>query len=222
MRIGGFQKFSLLDYPGKIAAIVFTQGCNFRCGYCHNPQLVCPRQFQATVEESVVLGFLGSRRGKLQGVVVSGGEPTVQKGLLDFLDKLKAMGYAVKLDTNGSDPQKLASIIELHLADFIAMDIKTSLARYEKAVGVKPDIERIKASIDLIIKSGLPYQFRTTLVKAHCSGEDLKDIQELIGPSRCHALQSFIPSSRIIDRQILSQEQYTPKDVQDLRLQFQR
>ena len=222
MRIGGFQKFSLIDYPGKIAAIVFTQGCNFHCGYCHNPQLACPQQFQVPVEESIILEFLKSRYGKLQGVVVTGGEPTIQKGLLGFLAKLKSMNYAVKLDTNGSNPDILTAVIELGLVDFIAMDIKTSLARYEDAVGVKPDLARIKASIGLIIKSGLNHQFRTTLVSSHCSREDLKDIQGYIGSSRHYILQSFIPMSNIIDPQLLTQKQYTSQEINDLRLQFQR
>ncbi len=222
MRIGGFQKFSLIDYPKKMAAIVFTQGCNFHCGYCHNPQLVCPGQFQVPVEESIVLDFLKSRQGKLQGVVVTGGEPTIQKGLLDFLSKLKAMKYAVKLDTNGSNPEILTAIIELGLVDFIAMDIKTSLPRYEEAIGVKPDIARIKASIDLIIKSGLHHQFRTTLVSSHCSKDDLNDIQGYIGASRHYVLQAFTPLSNIIDSQLLIQKQYTLEEIRNLRLQFQR
>jgi len=222
MRIGGLQKFSLIDYPGKMAAIVFTQGCNFRCGYCHNPQLVCPGRFHAPIEESVVLGFLGSRQGKLQGVVVTGGEPTIQKGLADFLAKLKAMGYAVKLDTNGSNPGVLACVINARLVDFIAMDIKTSLVRYEEAVGVKPDIEAIKSSVQLVLQSGLRHQFRTTLVKSHCSREDLEDIQGLIGPSRYYALQSFTPSANIIDPGLLDRDRYDQKDTQELRMQFQR
>ncbi len=222
MRIGGFQQFSLIDYPGKMAAIVFTQGCNFHCGYCYNPQLVCPQQFQVPVEESIVLEFLESRKGKLQGVVVTGGEPTIQKGLLDFLVKLKAMHYSVKLDTNGSNPDILASIIELNLVNFIAMDIKTSFNHYEKAIGVKVDAECIKSSINVIINSGLPHHFRTTLVKAHCSKNDLKEIQEFIGPSQHHVLQSFVPLSTIIDQQLLKAKQYTSNDIQNLWLQFQR
>ncbi len=222
MRIGGLQRFSLIDYPGKIAAIIFTQGCNFHCGYCHNPQLVCPQQFQVPVDESIVLDFLKSRQGKLQGVVVTGGEPTIQKGLLDFLAKLKSMNYAVKLDTNGSNPEILRAVIDLGLVDFIAMDIKTSLPRYENAIGVKPDVIRIRASIDLIIKSGIHHQFRTTLVSSHCTKEDLKDIQGYIGASRHYVLQSFIPMSNIIDSQLLIQKQYTSQEISDLRLQFQR
>jgi|CXWL01.1.fsa_nt_gi pyruvate formate lyase activating enzyme len=132
------------------------------------------------------------------------------------------MNYAVKLDTNGSNPDILTAVIELGLVDFIAMDIKTSLARYEDAVGVKPDLARIKASIGLIIKSGLNHQFRTTLVSSHCSREDLKDIQGYIGSSRHYILQSFIPMSNIIDPQLLTQKQYTSQEINDLRLQFQR
>ena len=222
MRIGGFQKFSLIDYPGKMAATVFTQGCNFRCGYCHNPQLACPEKFQDLIEVSVIMDFLKSRQGQLQGVVVTGGEPTIQKGLPEFLAKLKDMGYAVKLDTNGSNPKILSSLIDRHLVDFIAMDVKTSLGRYSTAVGVNANIEKIKASIDLILKSELLHQFRTTLVKSHCSREDLKDIRGLIGSSRHYVLQSFMPWPEIIDKKLLSQEQYTHEEVQDLRLEFQR
>lgn len=222
MRIGGFQQFSLIDYPGKMAAVVFTQGCNFRCGYCHNPQLVYPEQFQDPMDGSDILGFLETRKGKLEGVVVTGGEPTIQQGLLDFLVKLKSMKYAVKLDTNGSNPDVLACVIDRKLVDFIAMDIKTSLGHYAKAIGKEFDIERIKESINLIIQSGLRHQFRTTLVKAHCSKEDLKDIQGLIGPSRRYVLQLFMPLSKITDKQLLNQEQYSLSEVQDLRLMFQR
>lgn len=222
MRIGGFQRFSLIDYPGKMAAIVFTQGCNFRCGYCHNPQLVCPEKFTEPIEEPVVLDFLRSRVGRLEGVVVTGGEPTIQPGLMDFLAKVKSMNYAVKLDTNGSNPDVLACAIGSKLIDFIAMDIKTSLENYEKAIGNKIDLQRIRASIDLILKSGLRYQFRTTLVKSQCSQEDLNGIARLIGPSSKHILQSFITSGEIIDPNLLSQEQYTAGEVRTLRTQFQR
>lgn len=222
MRIGGFQRFSLLDFPGKISAIIFTQGCNFRCGYCHNPQLVCPSQFQIPMEESSILEFLKQRRGKLQGVVVTGGEPTIQKGLLDFLAKLKEMGYAVKLDTNGSNPDVLSSIIDLQLADFIAMDIKTSLDNYEKAIGVKVNATSIKESIDLILSSGIRHQFRTTLVKSHCSREDLESIQVLLGASRHYLLQSFMPLANILNPKLLSKSQYSHQDIQELRLKYQR
>ena len=222
MRIGGFQKFSLIDYPGKVAAVIFTQGCNFRCGYCHNPQLVCPQQFQQPLDESIILKFLQFRQGKLQGVVVTGGEPTIQAGLLDFLDKLKLMKYTVKLDTNGSNPDILASIIKKGLVDFIAMDIKTSLSRYEKATGVRTDIGRIKRSIDLIIKSGLSHQFRTTLVKEHCSTVDLRNIRALIGGSKNYVLQPFVPLTTIIDLKLLTKKQYTKEQISSFQQQLIR
>ncbi len=222
MLIGGFQKFSLIDYPGKMAAIVFTQGCNFRCGYCYNPQLVCSAQFQEAVDESTVLEFLQLRQGKLQGVVVTGGEPTIQQGLLDFLAKVKAMHYAIKLDTNGSNPQVLANILEKGLVDFIAMDVKTSLPRYPKAIGVKMDTARIKASIDLIVKCGIRHQFRTTLVKSHCLKSDLEKIHEMIGESQQYVLKSFVPLPTIKDKHLLDKKQYSQDEVRGLRLQFQR
>ncbi|MBF0489532.1 MAG: anaerobic ribonucleoside-triphosphate reductase activating protein [Candidatus Omnitrophica bacterium] len=222
MRIGGFQKFTLIDYPGKIAATVFTQGCNFRCGYCHNSQLACPSQFQDPIEEWSVLEFLLSRQGKLQGVVVTGGEPTIQKGLLEFLAKLRSMNFKIKLDTNGSHPDILATIIDGGLVDFIAMDIKTSLSRYEEVIGVKVDTQHIKKSIDLIIQSNLSHQFRTTLVKKYCSENDLKDIQILLGTPRSYVLQSFVDAPTIMDKEILKEAQYTSEDIQDFRLKFQR
>jgi pyruvate formate lyase activating enzyme len=212
----------LIDYPGKLAAIVFTQGCNFRCGYCYNAHLVCPQKFQVPVEEKTVLDFLESRKGKLEGVVVTGGEPTIQKGLMRFLAQLKTMGFAVKLDTNGSNPDVLTSLIDLRLVDFFAMDIKTSLHRYKEAIGIDQNTDTIKQSIDLIIQSGIPHQFRTTLVKSHCSEYDLRDIQNLIKGSRRYVLKSFIPSSPILDPIILEKPQYAPSEVERLRVMFQR
>lgn len=221
MRIGGLHKFSLIDYPGKMAAVVFTQGCNFRCGYCHNAQLVTPERYSDALEESAILEFLESRKGKLEGIVITGGEPTIQQGLLEFLAKLKAMRFAVKLDTNGSHPDILASVLSANLIDFIAMDIKTSPMNYEKAVGTRIDLERIVASIDLISKSGLPHHFRTTLVRAHCSPKDVKEIRRLIGPVAKYVLQTFIPSAGIMDPVLLAEPQYSLPEIQELRLQFQ-
>ena len=221
MRIGGLHRFSLIDYPGKMAAVVFTQGCNFRCGYCHNAQLVCPERYSEPLDESSVLEFLESRKGKLEGVVVTGGEPTVQPGLLDFLARIKAVPFAVKLDTNGSHPDVLASVLSANLVDFIAMDIKTSPLNYEKAIGAKIDLERIRASIDLISKSGVPHHFRTTLVRTHCSPKDVKEIRQLIGPGAKYVLQTFIPSAGIMDPDLLTEPQYSLPEIQELRLQFQ-
>ncbi len=199
MRIGGFQRLTLVDYPGKVAATVFTQGCNFRCGFCHNAALVLPEAFQVPIPEQEVLEFCRQRRGQLQGIVISGGEPTIQKGLVDFIASLKDMGYVVKLDTNGSHPEVVAALIDQKLIDYIAMDVKTSLARYAEVVRCGCDIAKIQQSIDLILKCGLPYQFRTTLVDSVCSINDLLSIQDMLHDSNNYVLQPFVPSSTMVD-----------------------
>lgn len=220
MRIGGFQKLTLVDFPGKVAATVFTQGCNFRCGYCHNPELVLPRLFQAHILEEEVLDYLHERREKLQGVVISGGEPTLQKGLADFIVRIKEMGFAVKLDTNGSHPEVLLSLLELNLLDYIAMDIKSSLAKYYQVTGIACDTKKIQESINLIIKSGIPYQLRTTLVKEFCSDEDLNDIQRLVERANHYILQPFVSSQKMIDIRLNHQSQYTSSEMELLKTKY--
>lgn len=189
MRIGGLLKFSLIDYPGKVAAVVFTQGCNYRCPFCHNPELVLPELFGESLAEEAVLGFLEKRRGQLQGVVVTGGEPTLHNDLIVFLQKIKSMGYLVKLDTNGSRPDVLQKVLEAGLVDFVAMDIKSSPESYCKATGVSADIQSIKMSIETIKRSGVGYEFRTTALKAIFSENDMAQVQELIGPGQNYKLK---------------------------------
>ncbi len=211
---------TLVDFPGLVAATVFTQGCNFRCGYCHNPELVLPQFFQEPLLPSTVLDYLNDRRGKLEGIVITGGEPTLQKGLSGFIARIKEMGFAVKLDTNGSHPEVLSSLIELKLLDYIAMDIKSSLAQYSRVTGVACDIIKILESIDLIIKSGIPYQLRTTLVKEFCSRQDLCDIRLLVREADHYVLQPFIPSRKIIDLQFNHQGRYTSTEVEKLKAEY--
>ena len=160
MRIGGFQKVSLIDYPGKVAAVVFTQGCNFRCPFCHNMELVLPSCFDDPMNEDDVLNFLTTRIGKLQGVVITGGEPTLHSGLPDFIKKIKAMGFLVKLDSNGSRPCILQRLVDNKLVDYIAMDIKAPIERYEEVSGVNVNIDHIQQSIQIIMDSGLDHQKR--------------------------------------------------------------
>lgn len=180
---------SLVDYPGKPAAVVFTQGCNFRCPYCYNKELVIPSCFQRPIEQEEVTHFLVKRKGLLKGVVISGGEPTLQNDLLDFIRCVKQLGYSVKLDTNGSRPDVLQKAIDQNLLDFIAMDIKASLESYEKLAAVPIDKILIKKSIFLIKNSGLEHQFRTTLVKPLVQFQDLSRILELVGGEKklCYA-----------------------------------
>jgi pyruvate formate lyase activating enzyme len=221
MRIGGFQKLTLVDFPGKVAATVFTQGCNFRCGFCHNPELGLPQFFQTPLSPEDILDHLDSRRGKLEGVVISGGEPTVQPGLVDFIARVKEMAFAVKLDTNGSHPEVLLSLLELHLIDYIAMDIKSSLGQYSRITGITCDTQKIQESIDLIIKSAVPYQFRTTLVKEFCSEQNLCEIRALIKEADHYILQPFVLSPKIIDPRFNQQSQYTSLEIEALKAKFE-
>jgi len=199
MIIGGFQKFSLIDYPDKICAIVFTQGCNFRCPYCHNPELVDPKKFGIELNKDEILSFLDRRKGKLGAVTTTGGEPLLQSDLSAFLSAIKGLGYLVKLDTNGSFPSRLKKIIELKSVDYLAMDIKTSLDKYHQVIKRKIDTRKILDSIRLIMDSGLDYEFRTTVVKALFEKDDFYKIGQLIKNARLYVLQTFVPSKTLDD-----------------------
>ncbi|HPD44894.1 MAG TPA: anaerobic ribonucleoside-triphosphate reductase activating protein [Candidatus Woesebacteria bacterium] len=163
MRLGGCQQTTFLDYPGKLATTIFTVGCNFRCPFCHNRDLVL--EAKEVISEEDFFEFLKKRKNILEGVVISGGEPTLQPGLDNFCSKIKQIGYLVKLDTNGSRPEVLEKLIKNHLIDFVAMDIKADRKNYEKASGVKVDLAQIEKSVEIIKKSGLDHQFRSTIVR---------------------------------------------------------
>lgn len=179
MKIGGLVKFTLIDFPGCPAAIVFTQGCNFRCRYCHNPELVYPHLFQEPVTEEEVKAFLVRRQGTLEGVVVSGGEPTLQPDLVRFMADLKALGYKTKLDTNGSKPNVLQELLDKKLVDFIAMDIKAPLDKYALITGVDANATILRRSMDLIRQSGVEYEFRTTYDTEVLTDADIASISQL-------------------------------------------
>src|SRR3990172_8063647 len=164
MILGGFQKITLIDYPGKLATTVFTVGCNFRCPFCHNPELVDLKLVHNEESEKEFLAFLKKRKGKLEGVCITGGEPLIQPDIIDFIKKIKKLGFFVKLDTNGTRPDVLKKIIDAKIIDYIAMDIKNQLKFYDKTTGTKVDKNRIKLSVDLIMNSHIPYEFRTTAV----------------------------------------------------------
>lgn len=182
MRIGGFQRFSLLDYPGQLSAIVFTQGCNFRCPYCHNPALVEPSLYEPLLNTEWVLRFLYRRRKKLGAVVVSGGEPTLQDDIVPFLKLLKAMRFKVKLDTNGSIPEVLETIANAGLVDYVAMDIKAPLPLYKLVSRADTDTENITKSMEIIRRAGVNYEFRTTFFDALLSVNDIIEMQTLLKP----------------------------------------
>lgn len=205
MRIGGLEKFSLIDYPGKTCAVVFTQGCNFRCPYCHNPELVKSELFFESIPEEDVLEFLGRREGRLDGVTVTGGEPTLQPNLIKFLQRLKNMNFSVKLDTNGTRPEVLEKALDLNLLDFIAMDIKAPPDLYEKIVCSQTDLGRIMRSIELILQSGVPYQFRTTFVRSLLSPENREQIAHWMA-GKAHVFQPFV-ATKLLNPELAQFEQ---------------
>lgn len=181
MKIGGLQKLSLIDYPGKPAAVIFTQGCNMQCPYCHNPQLVYPDLFEESFAEEKLFEFLKKRQGVLKGAVITGGEPSVHADLPDFAGKIKALGYSVKLDTNGANPQMLKFLINEKVIDFIAMDIKAPLQKY--GIFYKGDLKNIEESVSVIKTSQLPHLFRTTFDTDILDEKDIADIRAASAPS---------------------------------------
>lgn len=190
MKIGGFQKTTLLDFPGRVAAIVFTSGCNFRCPFCHNSALVLDKA--ENLDETEILEYLKMRRGVLDGVSISGGEPLMQKGLIPFLRKIREIGLEIKIDTNGSFPSVLRDLIDEGLIDYIAMDVKTSIKRYPELTGCDQNtVEKIKRSIDIIMSSGLEYEFRTTVVREHHTKSEIAQITELISGAEKYFLQTY-------------------------------
>ena len=192
MLIGGFQRFSLSDFPGRSCAIVFTQGCNFRCPWCHNASLIPgSSRTKTTFSEDLILGFLASRAGMLDGVVITGGEPTVQHHLPDFARRIKSLGYAVKLDTNGSLPRMLSRLLGAGLVDYVAMDVKAPLGRYSALAGIQTPTEAIAESISLIAGSGVGHEFRTTLVDGMLSESDIPAIRSLLPPGSKHKIQKY-------------------------------
>lgn len=192
MQFGGLQELTLIDYPGKVAATVFSLGCNFRCYYCHNPELVLPEKIkgQPLITEGFVLEFLKSRMKLLQGLCITGGEPTLQGDLPLFIKAVKNLGFLVKLDTNGINPAMLHLLIADHLVDYIAMDVKTAPAKYETVTGTSVDIAKLKDSINLIKQSSLEYEFRTTMAPG-ITAQDVLAIADLISGADNYYLQTF-------------------------------
>lgn len=216
MKIGGLQKVSLIDYPGKICAIVFTQGCNFRCPYCHNPELVDPNLFWECESEDALMSFLEKRKGKLDAVSITGGEPTIQQDLIAFMKRLKDIGYFVKIDTNGSNPEVINSIIDENLVDYIAMDIKAPFKKYEELTQSQVDKNKIRKSIALIMASGIPYEFRTTVLKSKLSKRDILEIGKIIENASSYVLQTFVPL-KTLDQSYLSESTYTREELETLK-----
>lgn len=209
MVINGFQKLTLLDFPEKVACIVFTAGCNFRCPFCHNASLVTHID-GAPIAEKEVLSYLAKRRGLLEGVVVTGGEPLLQNGLEEFLSQIKELGYAVKLDTNGSFPDRLRALVEADLVDYVAMDIKNSRGKYALTAGVPSlDLAAIERSVSFLLEGTVPYEFRTTVANPLHTPEDIQDICRWIAGAPAYYIQNFVDSGDVIAQGMspLSQEE---------------
>jgi len=198
MRIAGIERSSFVDYPGKLAAVLFTPGCNLDCFYCHNRHLLAPGEDGLRYDAEDVLRFLRTRVGLLEGVVLSGGEPTLQDDLESFLAELRPMGFSLKLDTNGTRPWVIASILEKRLVDFVAMDVKAPRDRYEEIVGRPIDLEAIKTSVALLLRSGVDYEFRTTFAP-QLSSVDIVTIATWIRGARRYVLQQYRPPGREVD-----------------------
>ncbi len=191
----------MLDYPEKIAAIIFTPGCNMRCGFCHNKEFVLPEEIKkikpSFIPEEAVLNFLESRKGKLDGVVISGGEPTVQSDLQQFIQKVRRMGFLVKLDTNGNLPDVLKNLVNDGLLDYVAMDVKTTLNNYEDLVGKMANPQDIKESLNFLKQGTVPYEFRTTVIDGIHTDDVIKEMAELMRGADKLYLQKFRPETTL-------------------------
>ena len=195
MKIGGLLKFSMIDFPGYISAIVFTQGCNIRCKYCHNPELL-PVHADTTYSEEEILFYLEKRKKCLEGLVITGGEPTLQPDLKDFIIKVRSFGYKIKLDTNGTNPEVVKQLIQENLVDFIAMDIKAPFDKYALVCG-PVNVDKVKETMSLIINSNIPYQFRTTYYKEVLNDADIETIKAMCPDISKFKLQECLPVEEI-------------------------
>lgn len=199
MQIAGLQKLTLLDYPGRVACTVFTPGCNFRCPFCHNAPLVLPERLGCDTTEDEVLAFLKKRVGVLDGVAITGGEPLLHRDIGAFLEKVRALGFKIKLDTNGSFPERLMELVEAGLVDRVAMDVKNAPALYGKTVGVEGfDLGPVERSKDFLLSGAVEYEFRTTVVRGLHTAESLIEAAKWISGAREYYLQQFKDSGDVI------------------------
>ncbi len=220
LKIAGLVKTSAVDYPGNICSTIFTAGCNFRCPYCHNPELVNVPEDLETVSEQEVLEHLENRKNILDGLCITGGEPLIFD-LKEFLKKVKELELKVKLDTNGTNPERLKNLIDGELIDYVAMDIKAPLRKYSEVVNAEVDVDKIKKSIEIIRNSGLDYEFRTTVVPSFTDESDLIKIGEELKGSKKYAIQQFKPT-KALDKKVLEIEPYTKETLKELKKKLEK
>jgi pyruvate formate lyase activating enzyme len=218
MIIAGLQKTSLVDWPEKICSTVFIAGCNFRCGFCHNPTLVVPELIERLepLTENELLTSLVERKRYIDGVCITGGEPLMFPEIVKLVRKIKDKGFAVKLDTNGSVPTLLKTLVDENLVDYVAMDIKSPKNRYIEVTGSKVNISLIEESINILKESNIEYEFRTTVVKGLLGKEDILKIGEWLKGSKAYYLQQFVGNEKTVDPVYIGRKSYTPDDLHEM------
>jgi len=214
MNIRGIYKTSLIDFPGKISSVLFTGGCNLRCGFCHNPHLVLEETGEDNYSNEEVFEFLHKRIGLIDGVTISGGEPTLSKKLLPFVKELKNLSLAVKLDTNGFNPQAIHDLLKESLLDYVAVDIKTAPSRYKELTNSEADFSNIKETIEMLKFAGIDYELRTTCIPGFISQEEFEEIKNELGEVQNYYLQQFVSRVDLLDKKF---EQLQPLSVNELR-----
>lgn len=225
MKIHGLNKLTLLDYPGHMACLIFTGACNYRCPFCHNASLVLNPNSQPAISEEEIFAFLQSRKGILEGVCISGGEPTLQADLPEFIRKIRTMGFHVKLDTNGSRPGILKALLEEGLLDYVSMDIKNALKKYLSTIGIPESVsgfnnlitDSVRQSAELLMQSSIPYEFRTTVVKELHNEEDLLSIGKWLNGANAYYLQSFRDSETLVGASLGQFHAYEPEQMRAFR-----
>jgi len=214
MNINGFQKMTLLDFPGKVACTLFTGGCNMRCPFCHNASLVINGRERTEYSEEEILSYLKKRQGILEGVCITGGEPLLQPDIEQFIIKVRELGYAIKLDTNGALPERLISLCEKGLVDYVAMDIKNSIEKYRETSGVDTlDTKKIEQSIDFLLSGTIDYEFRTTVVNELHTIQDIEALSKRISGAKRYFLQPFLDSGDIIGDNLSSPDKVSLEEM---------
>ena len=215
MIISGVQKTTFIDYPGKIASTLFLAGCNFRCPFCHNRNLVLNEKWLERIAPKEILAFLKKRRKYLEGVCITGGEPLFYRDLPKLISELKELGYDVKLDTNGTNPRMLQELHDKKLLDYVALDIKSSLDQYDRVSGVEVDTGKIKKSIDIIIEGDVDYEFRSTVLPRFHDKFEIEKMGKLIKGAKRYYLQNFV-ARNTLDKSFLNERSYTDEEMKDL------
>ena len=214
MKIGGLQKTSLLDYPGILSVIIWTAGCNFRCPFCYNKQLVLGKT--EIISEETILSFLEKRRDVLEGLSISGGEPLLQEDIVNFTEKVKKLNYLIKIDTNGAFPEKLKELIDKKLVDYVSMDVKAPKEKYDQLSGVKTDISKIEQSIDLIKNEAPDYEFKTTIVPGMLDKKDIVEIAKWLEGSKQFYLQQFKSDSPLVSSKLNDVVPYSKEKLSEM------